>query len=87
MADKFADFAPSLDSPAFSAFEITPDDAADLPQVTRAIYVGGSGDLRLIMKDGSTVTFVAVAEGSPFTVRAARVLSTGTTATGLVGLY
>ena len=45
MTDTFKTFARSLTSPPENAHAIFPDDAADLPHVTRALYVGGGGDV------------------------------------------
>jgi len=86
MADNFATHNPGLDSPAEDAFAITPHDTNDLAQVTRGIYVGGAGDLTVVTKGGTTVLFSAVPAGVVLPVRAAKVKSTGTAATSLVGL-
>jgi hypothetical protein len=86
MPDRFASHATSLDAPADTAFAITPNDAADLAETTRAIYVGTSGNLALTMATGGEVTFPAVPGGTVLPVRARRIKAAGTTATGLVGL-
>lgn len=76
----------NLADPARNAFAVTPSDGADLTNWALAIYVGGSGDVRLVTWGGETVTFANAPVGV-LPVRARRVLATGTTATGLVGLY
>lgn len=43
--DKFEGRAPSDNGPALGGFTITPSDALDLQSVTRALYVGGGGDI------------------------------------------
>ncbi len=86
-ADSFSTFAPGLDDPAHGAAAITPHDTNELAYVTRAIYVGGTGDLKLTTVDGSTVTFQSVPVGTIFRIRAKLVFSTGTTATKLVAMY
>ena len=74
--------------PASRAFAITPNDSADLANNTRGIYVGVTGDLRVILTgDTVAVTFSAVPAGSLLPIRAKRVTNTGTTATGLVGVF
>lgn len=87
MTDPFARSHPSLTGPATAGFAVTPDDAADLPQVTRALYVGGGGTLAVQMMNGETLAFTGLQGGSLLPVRTGRVLATGTTATGIVGLY
>jgi len=73
--------------PALHAFAITPDDNADLPAVTRSIYVGASGDLAVTMAgSGDAVTFRAVPAGTVLPVQVQRVHVTGTTAGDLVAM-
>lgn len=86
--DLFAGKAAELDSPAGSAFAITPSDATPLFRVTRGIYVGGTGDIECIMADtGATVVFNAVPQGVILPVRVTHVKATNTTATLLRGMY
>ena len=84
--DRFKNYASSPESPVSHAFAVTPDDASDMTHVTRALYVGGAGDLQAMMADGTAVTFVAMSAGW-HPVRVRRVLATGTTATSIVGCY
>lgn len=65
---------------------ITPSDANAI-QKTKGIYVGASGDLRVEMAGGGVVTFVDLAAGVVHPLQVIRVYATGTTATGIVGLY
>lgn len=74
-------------SPATHGVAVTPDDSNDLAHVTRALYVGSVGDVTVVMKDGDTVTFTAMAGGQIYPLRIKRVKATGTTATQLVGLW
>ena len=85
--DAFINDDPQLDSPAQNAAAITPSDTTDLAVVTRAIYVGTGGDLKVTMRGGQTVTLKAVPQGSTLPLRVARVLFTGTTAADLVGVW
>lgn len=78
-------------APAGVAFAITPSDGADLADVTRGIYVGVAGDVAVSMIDPTTnklasVTFKNANAGMVIPIITKRVLSTGTTATNLVGL-
>ena len=63
---------------------IVPSDTVDLPYLSRAIYVGGYGDVTVINLAGQTVTFKGLFEGQMLPICAARVKATGTTATFLV---
>lgn len=84
--DAYDNMTPSLQSPAVGIEEITPDDLTDLANVTRALNVATAGTVRVIAADGSTGD-IFVAAGITFPIRASRVLATGTTATGIRGLY
>ena len=85
MSDAFSSHVRGLGDPAASVFDITPDDAADLPKVTVALNVASPGTVRVTMADG-TVSDLTMAPGHPFPLRARRVWLTGTTATGIRGL-
>jgi hypothetical protein len=87
MTDTFRTYARSLTSPPEQAMEIAPDDSATLPVVTRALYVGGAGDVALRLMGGAEVTFRGLQAGSLLPIRADMVKSAGTTATGLIGLW
>ena len=88
MSDPFATTSPGLSGPAAHAFAVTPNDGADLPVVTRGLYVGTSGDLSLVLKgNASAVSFVGVVGGSVLPLRVAQVRATGTTAADIIGLY
>jgi hypothetical protein len=87
-SDPFVNSQGGLQSPCRSSFSITPSDTTELPFVTRAIYVGGSGDLTVrLAGDTAQVTLKAVAVGTMLPIRVRQVYVTGTGATLLVGLY
>lgn len=87
MADPFQGREPGLTAPAQQAFAVTPSDSVDLSLVTRGIYVGAGGDLRvLLLGNSSPVTFSNLAGGISHPLRIRRVYATGTTATGLIGV-
>lgn len=73
-------------SPFSGSITITPADGADLPTICHGIYVGGTGDLKVTMLDGSTPTYKAVPVGTLLPIQVSRVFATGTTATLLIGL-
>ena len=88
MSDPFQGHAPGLTAPASRGFAVTPNDAADLARVSRGIYVGEGGDLRVLLaNDDVPVTFPGLAGGMIHGLRLRRVFATGTTATGLVGVF
>lgn len=86
MPDRHASTATSLTSPAVDGFAITPGDATDLPETTRGLYVGTGGTVVARLASGVTLTFANVPSGSIVPVRVDRVLSTGTTASAMLGL-
>lgn len=83
--DQYRDRVLDPTAPARKAFAITPSDTEDVATVPRAIYIGGEGNVAVIMGDDSTsVVFKGVSGLLPLMVK--RVLSTGTTATDIVGI-
>jgi hypothetical protein len=68
-------------------FAITPHNTTNFDYLTRAIYVGVTGNVVIVTDDDVAVTYVAVPAGAVLSVRAKRVNSTGTTASSLVGMY
>ena len=74
---------------ASTAVAITPSDSTDLAATTNRLYVGGAGALvvRLIGAPTTNVTFGAVPAGTTLDIRVVRVLSSGTGASSIVGLY
>lgn len=78
---------PGLVGPCEFGAAITPNDSTDLTVTSRAIYVGGGGDIALITKGGSTITLAGAAAGSVIPIRAVRIKATGTTATSLVAIW
>lgn len=77
----------ALTDPVSSAGIITPTDGTQLVNIPKAIYVGATGDITMILKnDTVAVLFKAVPVGI-FPVRPIQVNATATTATNIVGLY
>lgn len=85
MADRFSTRTRSLSDPAVTAFDVTPDDATDLPTVTLALNVATPGKVRVTTQDGS-VADLTIHPGHAFPLRVRRVWETGTTATGIHAL-
>jgi hypothetical protein len=84
--DRFKEFVTGLTSPADDAFSISPSNTDYLPEIPRAIYVGGAGDLKVITKAGTETTFKGVPAGACIPQRVKKVFATGTTATFIVGM-
>lgn len=75
---------------ATNGVAVTKSDSTVLP-VTRALYIGGAGDVAVVFEDkgsgGSAVTLAGATAGSVLPVRVLKVMSTNTTATNIVALY
>ena len=82
----FGGRAAGWESPAMGGAAVTASDAtADPAGPFRALYVGVTGSIKVTHVDGTTPTYTNVAVGIiPLAVT--RVWSTGTTATGIIGL-
>lgn len=87
ITDYFDSFTAGLTGPVTGGFDVTPSDGTDLPTLPRALMVASGGDVAVILKDGTSLTLPGLATGVIYPVRAARILATGTTATGIKGLY
>ena len=86
MADAFRSIVPTLEAPASRAAGVTPNDSSDLSTSARALYIGGTGDVKVDTTGGDTVTFKAVPIGF-MPVRVSRVHATGTTATEIIAVW
>ena len=86
MADSFSTFSPGLDSPCGYAEAVTPSDTVSLTISSRALYIGGAGNLTVLTVGGQTVTFTGVLAGSIIPIRVSRVNATVTTATSIVSI-
>jgi hypothetical protein len=81
MADRTGD---GLGAPAVHWYAIVPSDAAILDPVPRALYI--STVTACIIEDAAGARMTLVTTGY-HPVRPVKVLATGTTATGIYGLY
>ena len=76
--------------PAYGTFNnaiaITPADGADLAHMIEVLVAGAAGTVKVDTPNQTGVT-LTVAAGIPLPLRIAKVYATGTTATGLTGLY
>lgn len=83
----FRSNARGLSAPVERAVAITPDNDATLTIMTRALYVGGAGNLRVLTAGGDDVTLSGIQAGSMIPIRVVKVFATSTTATAIVGLW
>ena len=73
---------------ATDAASVTPSDSTDLTGgATKGLYIGGAGNIKVDMADGTTITFTALSAGIIHPVSAKRVYATGTTATLILAVY
>jgi len=85
LRDPYERHSVNLADPASHAVEITPSDSEYIV-ASRALYIGGAGDVDVLMLGGETVSFEGVPVGSWLPIRAIRVLES-TTATKIVSVY
>lgn len=75
-------------SSADDALSVTPSDTVDLSKgISSGVYVGGSGDLNVTLRNGTTIKFVGLSAGIIHPIAAKRIHATGTTATNLIAVY
>lgn len=77
---------------SYDSFAITPSDGTDLPlndqgRTVRRIRVTGAGNVAVNLNGGGTATLTGLIAGQTVLCNVTRVLATGTTATGLIGLF
>lgn len=78
--------------PSYKFVAVTPSDTATLSyngekSKTKAIYIGGAGNLAVKNDLGTSVTFTGVTAGTIYPISASIVMSTNTTATNIVALF
>lgn len=73
------------DDPPVSGFAIIPSDTNDLAKVTRCLWVGGSGNIRVLFANDTVPVTLNAASGLVSGVFR-RIYATGTTATNIVGM-
>lgn len=79
---------------AWRAVAITPSDTARLPLTTDAIYTAGTssnGACTMVVDmagaESTDITFSFMTPGFPYPFKVVQVKATGTTCTGIIGLY
>ena len=76
------------------AASVSPSDTVNIPNVMGGdrpdgpvLYVGGSGNVRVLTEGGDDVIFYGVVAGTFLPVHVVRVFATNTTATNIVALW
>jgi hypothetical protein len=84
--DVFSNQSASLTSPFCFAEPVVPSDIVDLPYVSRSLFIGTAGDIRVTTLGGTIVTFRDHPAGY-MPARVTRVHATQTTATDIVAVW
>ena len=72
---------------AHGAASVTLSDSTEIP-MTRALFVGTGGTIKVTMVDGQDVSFTNVPNGSILPIQVIKVWNTGTSgASGILALY
>lgn len=87
--DQYRSASRNIRNSAEKSFSVSPHDDNDLAVVTRGLWIGGAGDVSLILLgDTDPQLFEGVQAGSLLPFRVKRVRATGTTVTaGIIGVY
>ena len=72
--------------PFFGAAAVTLHDTNELANYTRGVWVGGAGNLKVTMIDGTVVTFSGIPAGTFLPIQAKILWSAGSTATLVLAL-
>lgn len=86
MSDAILNHSNKLYGPAWDAASVTAADADLARKPATALWVGGAGDVSVVMAGGGVVTIAGVAAGTLLPIRVDRVAA-ATTATSIVALY
>jgi len=70
-----------------NAAVLTLHDSTDFANEVQGIYVGGTGNLTVVMPDDSTVLISAIPVGTFLPIRCKRINTTDSTATLVVGFW
>ncbi len=75
------------EGPHWDAALVTPHDSNELARCTRALWIGGTGDIAVRMLSGEVVTLVGVPAGTYLPLAVVGVNDTDTDATQIVALF
>lgn len=77
--------SPGPNGPFTDAEAVTPADPGAEPTYYRGLFVGGTGNLKVTMRDGGVVTIPSVPANTWLNIWVRAVWSNGTTATNIIG--
>lgn len=77
---------------SYDSIAVTPSDSVDVPansdgRTPRRLFSGSGGNIAVNLTGGGTATLTGLTANTIYFVAFARVLATGTTATGIQALY
>jgi hypothetical protein len=87
MSDQFAAYGSGLFGSGTRQFAVTPHDTDELTNIPRAIYVAETGYVNMILMNDTVAVAIFLAAGVPHPLRPKVILDTGTSATGIIGVY
>jgi len=70
-----------------NAVSVVPSDTVNLVTVSKGIYVGGAGNVSVVLLSGNAITLTALSVGVIHDMAVSRVNLSGTTATNIVAFY
>ncbi|MEM9700241.1 MAG: hypothetical protein AAF943_15790 [Pseudomonadota bacterium] len=82
---QFSNHEPEIIAPISAGEAATP--GTDFRSISRGIFIGGTGDIRLRMKNGEELLFRNAQAGVVYPFQAQQVVASGTTASDIVALY
>jgi hypothetical protein len=65
---------------------VVPSDTLPVPPATNALFVGGAGNVAVLMRGATVPVVLPAVAGVTIPISPARVMATGTTATGIAAL-
>ncbi len=71
---------------AVVAFEVIPDDDAEITTLHKGLWIGAGGTLRVKMWESGIVEFKGLVDGYLLPIRVKKVFALGTTATDIVAV-
>lgn len=88
MANKFSRQSTLLNSPGRNAYDVVPNDSEDLAFVTRKIYVGQGGHLKVLLENDTVpVILKNVPTGACLELCVKRIYIADTSALYIVAIY